>query len=360
MNQPTEALPKPVAAAALSVAFPQGQAAAPPLFPDPRPARPKDPAALFATVAVDAEEDFDWTRPLHGTPHSTECMRRIDELEPLFGAVGAVPTYLLTYPLLDDMEVVRLLRRQHERGLCELGVQLHSWVTPPFEDEGRHASSFACNLPPELELRKAACLQAKFAERFGIAPRIYRSGRYGIGPALTRNLGALGVRVDVSLAPRSDFSAEGGPDLWDFDCRPFWFGGPEPILEVPLCRSVIGWGGARAAPAHRWAEAHATPLSSLLTRLGFAERITLSPEGNDLPAMIRLVRHLTGAGQRVLVVSFHSSSLAAGRNPYVRDARELRQFHARLAGILRYLAGLPKLRFVPLSALPDLLEAPSR
>ncbi len=315
-------------------------------------------------LAVDAEEDFDWDQPVPFTDYSTKCMKNIRALQEVVGAYGVVPTYLLTYPVLEDEDVVHILRRQLRRGECEVGVQLHPWVNPPFEPEhaeGGHATSFSGNLPPGLEERKLVRLKQRFTERFGAEPRIYRAGRYGLGRETTALLEKHGFAIDASMAPRTTATDEGGPDYGGQDYQVFWFGQHRRLLEVPLCRSVVGWGGRLAAPAYR---ALATPaltrlrVPGILTRLRFAERITLSPEGNDVRAMLRLVRHLRAQGQTIFVLSFHSSSLDVGRSPYVRTRAELHGFYDRLSAVLHALATTMGFEFASLSQLPARLQAP--
>ena len=50
------------------------------LFPAPSAALPRDDGPVCA-MAVDAEEDFDWQRPVASIERSTECMRHIGPLQ---------------------------------------------------------------------------------------------------------------------------------------------------------------------------------------------------------------------------------------------------------------------------------------
>ena len=93
-------------------------------FPDPVPAQPP-PGRVVVSLIVDAEEDFNWARPAEGTAYSTACMHAIGPLQEILAAYSLPPTYLLTYPVLEDEDAVRLLRRHLDRGRCELGVQMH-------------------------------------------------------------------------------------------------------------------------------------------------------------------------------------------------------------------------------------------
>jgi hypothetical protein len=332
------------------------------MFANVVPSRPKS-GRLVCALAVDAEEDFDWDKPVYSTDHSIQCMRNIRDLQEIVGAYGAVPTYLLTYPVLEDDDVVRILRRQISRGQCDVGVQLHPWVNPPFDKPSfvapQTGTSFSGNLPPGMEERKLVALKRRFVERFGTEPRIYRAGRYGLGLHTAAMLEKHGFSIDTSLAPRTSTTDEGGPDYTGYDYKTFWFGTRRRLLELPLCRSIVGWGGRWAPPVYRSLVKPALSRSgipSVVTRLRFAERITLSPEGNDVGAMLRLVRHLSATGQTVFVLSFHSSSLAVGRNPYVRTKAELHVFYDRLSAILDAMALHLQIGFASLAELPGYLE----
>ena len=323
-----------------------------PLFSVRRPA--KRPARPICCLAIDAEEDFDWDRPVRTIGYSTACMHRIAELREIVGAYALKPTYLLTYPVLDDADAVRMIRRQHERGECEMGIQLHSWVTPPF-DEPSTESSYLGNLDPALEERKLLTLAGRFTEAFGVAPVSFRAGRYGLSRSTADLLEKHGFTVDTSLAPRTDFQPAGGPDFSRYECDPFWFGRRRPLLELPLCRSLVGWSGplapflyrCAAPPFDRW-------LGAVLSRSRCAERVTLSPEGNDAAAMRRFLRHRRNAGQSVFSLSFHSSSMLPGRNPYVRSRADLHRFYDRLSAILDAMAHAG-FGFASLADIPALL-----
>ena len=310
-------------------------------------------------MAIDAEEDFDWDRPVYGTGYTTSCMRNLRDLQGIVGAYGLVPTYLLTYPVIDDLAAVQILRRHLGRGECALGVQLHPWVNPPFESGEQAGTSFSGNLAPELEERKLIELKRRFVECFGLEPRVYRAGRYGIGPHTAPMLERHGFTVDTSLAPRTVSTDVDGPDHSNYDYEMFWFGENRRLLELPLCRSIVGWGGKWAPAIYRLL---ATPLMNrlhapaVITRLRCAERITLSPEGNDAAAMLRLVRHLRARGQTIFVLSFHSSSLAAGSNPYVRSKADLHAFYDRLSSVLDTMAYELGFEFSSVADLPGRLD----
>jgi hypothetical protein len=312
-------------------------------------------------VAIDTEEDFDWDQPIRGTPHSTSYIRNIRNLHPILGSYGAVPTYLLSYPVLEDADVVRIIRRELDKNRCVVGVHSHPWVTPPFDDVVIRRRSLAGNPEANFEEKKLIALKDKFIESFGFEPVAYRAGRYALSHQTTRLLEKHGFMIDTSVSPRACLEAEGGPDYTGYDSRLFWFGAQRNLLEIPLCRGVVGWGGPLAPALYRsFSSPKLSQLAlSILARSRCAERITLSPEGNDFGAMGRLVRALHATGQHVFTLSFHSSSLQAGRNPYAQSKADVHGFYDRLSAILDYLSTEMSFQFANILRIPELLVTPA-
>jgi hypothetical protein len=331
------------------------------MFPNRRPAVLRKPIRI-CTVVVDAEEDFDWANPAQGVPQTTSNMLHIRTLQEILSSYKVRPTYLLTYPIMDVREIVKLVRYGVDRGECDIGVQLHPWVTPPFDGDQTATTSFAGSLAPEVEERKLVELARKFTECFGQPPKMYRAGRYGLGVNSAALLERLGFTIDTSVAPRTNYAPVGGPDFTQYGYSPFWFGKQSSLLEVPLCRDVVGWGGVFAPRLYKALSKPAMtqiPALAAVSRLRFAERITLSPEGNDLGAMTRLVRQLVAQDIQIFVLSLHSSSLTIGRNPYVQSNYDLRHLYDRLSGILDFMTRKFSMQFTALADLPSFLQTPN-
>src|SRR5690606_18443506 len=109
-------------------------------------------------------------------------------------------------------------------GRAEVGAHLHPWVNPPHAEEVNAYNSYAGNLPREQELAKLKTLRDTIAEHFGFAPRIYKAGRYGVGPNTPSIMEELGFDIDLSLCSAFDYRDDGGPDFTDCHAEPFWFG----------------------------------------------------------------------------------------------------------------------------------------
>lgn len=307
-------------------------------FPCAEPVRDYAGRPLLAVV-VDAEEEFEWAEPMAPQPRGTVSIHAQRGAHALFAHYGIKPTYLVTYPLATEPVAVGVLREYQADRLCEIGAQLHPWVTPPFSQGSTEALSYPGNLPVALEREQLARLTDAIETAFGTRPTAYKAGRYGFGPNTAALLEDAGYEIDTSLIPRTSYAESGGPDFTGFDYRPFWFGRRRRLLELPVTRALTGALSRRCPWLHPWAERppwRSLHAGGLLARAGLIERITLSPEGSDLEAMCRLTRTLLARGTRVLTLSYHSPSLEPGHTPYVRNERDLAVFFDRISGFLSF------------------------
>lgn len=308
------------------------------LFPAVEPVYLPDGPPILCII-VDAEEEFHWGHPVSSRNNGTASIRHQRRAQDIFAHYDAKPTYLVTYPVASDPAAASVLRDYLTSGCCDIGAQLHPWVTPPFASAKDEQLTFPGNLDPVLEREKLLHLTDAVHETFGIQPTVYKAGRYGLGPASARLLEDAGYLVDTSLIPRTSYVSAGGPDFAGFDYGPFWFGRERRLLELPVTRALTGglsarWPGIYPATYRQpWRQLQ---IRGALARTRLLERITLSPEGSDLDAMLRLTRTLLARGERILTLSYHSPSLQPGNTPYVQTQSELAVFLDRLSGYLDF------------------------
>lgn len=314
-------------------------------------------------IVVDAEEEFHWGRPVSAQNNATTSIRHQKRAHEIFSCYGAAPTYLVTYPIASDPGACGVLREYLADGRCDIGAQLHPWVTPPFDGTTDERLSFPGNLPAATEREKLHRLTAAVRDSFDIQPTAYKAGRYGLGPATAGLLEDEGFLVDTSLIPRTSYAGLGGPNFAAVDYGPFWFGVRRRLLELPVTRALIGLLSHQAPSLYALAERRTfrrIQAAGLLARSGLLERITLSPEGSDLSAMCRLTRTLLARGERILTLSYHSPSLQPGNTPYVRNHRDLAVFLDRLSGFLSFFREQLGGEILTLRALHDRLAAEPR
>ena len=286
-------------------------------------------------LTVDTEEEFDWTKPFVREGYATSHLKSIPRFQSLCSDHDVIPCYLVDFPITEDAFGVDLLAGYAHSGLAEIGIQLHPWVNPPFDEDLSAFNSYACNLPEPLERAKLSHLHAAIVDRFDIRPDAYRAGRYGAGQNTAQILTDLGIAIDTSVRSRFNYSAQGGPDYTHHPVNPYWIKGGN-LLELPL---TTVFGGAMRSVGNvvfgRWFNSHAA--RSALARSGMVERIALTPEGISLPKALEGIDLALAEGVKVINLSFHSPSLAVGHTPYVRDESQLQELYDWFAGVFAHL-----------------------
>ena len=283
----------------------------------PRVAWPDAFGTRFA-LFVDTEEEFDWSAPLDRSQRSVRTVAALPSAHARFAGRGVPVTYLVDHPVATDPDAAATIRPLLADGVSAVGAQLHPWVNPPF---GAGETSFAGALPIAAEAAKLDALTAAITTSFG-APRAYRAGRYGIGPATAGLLAARGYRLDSSMRARFDYSREGGPNFGAVDPHARYLGG---LVELPLTTVYTGALRGAASGLHR--AARRLPRGrGLLARGGLLSRVPLTPEGVSAAEALAAIDVALAEGVRVLNFSFHSPSLVPGNTPYVRDEADLSRF----------------------------------
>ena len=286
-------------------------------------------------LTVDTEEEFDWTKPFVRDGYGTSHLKSVPRFQSLCSENGVKPCYLVDFPVTQDVVGADLLAGYARTGQAEIGVQLHPWVSPPFDEPLSNFNSYACNLPEPLERAKLTHLHAAVVDRLGVKPDVYRAGRYGAGPNTAAILADLGIAIDTSVRSRFNYTAQGGPDYTHHPVNPYWIQRGA-LIELPL--TTVFAGAMRSVGNMvfgQWFNSQAA--RSVLARSGLVERIALTPEGIALPKALEGIDLAIAEGVKVINLSFHSPSLAVGHTPYVRDESQLQELYDWFAGVFAHL-----------------------
>lgn len=295
-------------------------------------------------ITIDAEED-NWGE-YHTNGATVKNIERISILQELFDKYGAIPTYLVNYPVAqsDECEVIRNIYRS---GRCSVGSHCHPWNTSPFEEELNLHNSMLCNLPYTLVLAKLDTLHKAIIKRFGDPPRCFRAGRWGFGPQVARSIHKMGYLVDTSVSPFIDWSSDGGPDYTSTTMIKYRFNYNDIrsidsrgcLVEVPATVGFWQKNYILCSRLRKWiisSKLNKIHLLGLLDRLRIVNLRWLSPELSNGNEMITLARSIIRSGCNFLNMSFHSTSLLPGKGPFVRSENDLEDFFKRIDDILKF------------------------
>lgn len=290
-------------------------------------------------VTIDTEEDFDWDAPFSRTGYRLDSVPALARCQRYFRDAGVKPIYLIDWPVVADDRAVDILGPAQTAAECEIGAQLHPWVTPPHDEAVNANNSYTGNLPEALQRAKMTALRDAISERFGIAPILYRAGRYGLGRETAAMLAELGFRCDTSVRSGFDYRAGHGPDYRAAPLHPWWVTTRHGrVLEAPVTTLFAGLlGDSGASLYHRLARSGMRGAGAL-ARLGLVERIALTPEGIPAERACRAIDIALARRLPLLNFSFHSPSLQPGNTPYVRSPADLDRFYRWWDVVLDHLA----------------------
>lgn len=309
------------------------------LAPPPTAAHASFPSAFGqrTLLTIDTEEEFDWEADFSRDKHGVSHVEKLAGFQNFLEELGVSPVYLIDWPILKSDRAVEIVKDAAQNGKAELGLQLHPWVNPPFTEWVNDHNSFAGNLPPELESEKLKRLLDFFMERLECPPIIYRAGRYGLSPHTVTFLSDAGIAADTSVRANYDYSAEGGPRYTRHPLQPYWVGETGQLLELPLTTVFSGLlreHGQSLAPLI----GRIPYLGAICARSRLLERIPLTPEGVTIKEGIRGADIAMKDRLPIIVMSLHSSSLAIGHTPYVRNESELEALFDWLRAIYGHFA----------------------
>jgi hypothetical protein len=286
-------------------------------------------------VAIDTEAEFDWTGPFKRTHTGVTNLRNQALAQEVFDRFGVRPVYLIDYAVATQAEGYLPLREIVGSGRCEIGAHLHPWINPPFDEQLNDYTSFSHNLPIPLQAEKLKRLTEAITSNLGVQPISYRAGRYGIGEEIATILERLDYRIDMSVLPAIDMRRIFGPDFRKALDTPYWFGDNCRMLEIPANQSFTGLlahpilfkkVGMRVYEHISKPSVNKLRSLGIFAKLHLLERVPVSPEGTTLLELRRVTRKLLKDGKRVLVLSYHSSSLLPGSTEYVRSGSDLARF----------------------------------
>lgn len=297
-------------------------------------------------ITIDTEED-NWGT-YNPTGNTVANIQQLPRLQALFDSYGAIPTYLINYPVANDSRCKPILEGILKSGNCEIGTHCHPWNTPPHIEKTSALTSMMCNLTEDIVAEKMSILHEVIKSSYG-NPTSFRAGRWGFNSDVARCIASLGYKLDTSISPFVDWSKNHGPNFSNARTTPYRFD-PDDIfaekkkglvLEVP---PTIGFSQKNTRLAQQARNYIANSKLSKLRLIGLLDKLKiinfywLSPELSNAQQMIMLCKSFIKSGHKCLNMSFHSTTLLPGCSPFVTSDHELDAFFNRIESVLKYAA----------------------
>ena len=154
----------------------------------------------FFLITIDTEEDNQWE--INKSP-STENVKYLPRFQELAEKYGYKPTWLTTYNMANDEEFVRYFKTKQDNNLCEIGMHLHAWNTPPeyYLEKLTDARPYLIEYPIEIMEKKIKTLDQLLVEKFKTKPISHRAGRWTTNDEYFNFLKKCGYKIDTSVTP---------------------------------------------------------------------------------------------------------------------------------------------------------------
>ena len=195
-------------------------------------------------LTIDTEGDNQWEL---GRELTVENIKYIPRFQNLCNKYNILPTYLVTSEVCEDGFAKEIFTDYLLSGKAEIGAHLHSWTTPPFENEEGYRFNdqnhgFATELSEYLLNEKIKNLTNQIAVSFGTSPTSFRSGRYGFNENIAKVLIENSYLDDSSVTPYTNWSSQkgipngiGGPDFMDHNVFPYKYRfDNSSLIEIPI------------------------------------------------------------------------------------------------------------------------------
>ncbi len=283
----------------------------------------------YFIITVDTEGDNLWNWHL-GDAIYTENAKYVARFQTLCEKYKFKPVYLVNYEMAQSDILVKLLKEKERQGLCEIGMHLHAWNTPPFYElpNNYDGCPYITEYPEDLIREKHSYLLDYIEKRFESKPISYRAGRWATNDVLFNILDELGFKVDCSITPgitherNVGMSVSGGNNYRSEknECRNL----TKNLIEVPMT-------------SFRIRNIRGTSLKRRVSHFVKGEELWLRPAVSSYEDMLRTTKFIEKTGVNYLEFMIHSSELMPGASPYCKDKYEVEKYYDRMEKYFKYI-----------------------
>lgn len=191
----------------------------------------------YFIITIDTESDNQW---ISNSKLTTDNSRYIPRFQNLCEKYGFKPVYLTDYTMANDDYYIDYIREKSNSGLCEVGMHLHAWDTPPITDYNNGGGKpYLIEYPDEVMYEKISAITEILEQRLKTKMVSHRAGRWALDKRYIDLLEKLGYRADCSVTPGINWSKfvgkeSGGSNYSASKSEPHFLTEKKQLLEVPM------------------------------------------------------------------------------------------------------------------------------
>ncbi len=272
---------------------------------------------FLITIDTEADNQWDFDHEI-----STECAKFLPRFQELAERYGFKPTWLTNYEMANDDFFCHYMKEKQDDGLCEIGMHLHAWNTPPeypLQKKFRERD-YLIEYPFDIMEKKVATMTELIENRFGKKPVSHRSGRWTTNQDYFKILRKYGYKVDCSVTPHIDWTncvgvtGLAGSDYSKCSEKPYYI--YEDILEVPMT--------IRKKHMFVWEKPYTFyTLCREFKRFAFGRNQWLRPDASLLQRPLTKLIDIVSKENQYLMFMIHSSELMPAGSPNFKTAESI-------------------------------------
>lgn len=296
-------------------------------------------------ISIDTEGDNLWKWQI-GDEITTENTKFLPRFQELCEEYGFKPTYLTNYEMAKDDFFADYFKNKSQRNLCEIGMHLHAWNSPPLYDlavrtDVEPGAPYLIEYPDDIMANKVSFLTDLLEETFETKMATHRSGRWATNQKYFEILDQHNYKVDCSVTPLIDWTKAAGQsknsfgtDYSKFEKIPYMVENTN-ILEIPVT----------IRENHRLKSLKGCGVRKGITRIkeaydGYGP-VWLRPKNKkeNLEDMLYLVDRISKERKSdYLMFMLHSSEFMPGGSPNFKNNEDIEQLYSNLEILFKYIS----------------------
>ena len=282
---------------------------------------------FLITIDTEADNQWDFDHEI-----STECAKFLPRFQELAERYGFKPTWLTNYEMANDDFFCHYMKEKLEAGLCEIGMHLHAWNTPPeypLEKKFRERD-YLIEYPFDVMEKKVATMTELIEKKFGKKPVSHRSGRWTTNQDYFKILHKYEYKVDCSVTPHIDWTScvgvtgLAGSNYSKCPETPYYI--YEDILEVPMT--------IRKKHMFAWEKPYTLySFCREIKRFAFGRNQWLRPDAFLLQKPLTKLVDVVSAENQYLMFMIHSSELMPAGSPNFKTTESIERLYQIIEAI---------------------------
>jgi len=296
-------------------------------------------------ISIDTEGDNLWKWHI-GDQITTENAKYLPRFQEICEKYGFKPTYLTNYEMGSDPFFTDYFKKKNDRNLCEIGMHLHAWNSPPNFELGLRTevlpgAPFITEYPLDIVEEKVFYQTELLKNTFETEIITHRSGRWATNSEYFKILNKNNYKIDCSVTPMVSWRTtpgqspySWGTDYTDFKLLPYTIENTD-ILEIPVTirenhrlKSLKGCGMRKGIK--RIKEAYA----------GYG-KVWLRPKNtkDSLEDMMYLTDRISKEiNTDYLMFMLHSSEFMPGGSPSFPDKESIERMYQNLDILFEHIS----------------------